>query len=287
VNLDTEPIPEAAALAGPALPRIVATDLDGTLLHSDHSVSDRTCAALKACVAAGIEVLLVTARPHRTVLDLARHIGCAATAICANGAAVLDVATGAVRLVHSFSIEQALAIVADLRSVLPPETGFALETGGEVFSEPAFRPGLISGHNAILAPDLGAARLAGGRYVKVLARNDASAADDLLTAARAALGDRAEASHSGGRGLVEVAPPGSTKAGTLAWHCALLGVQAAQVVAFGDMPNDLPMLTWAGAAYAVANAHADVLAVVDRVTASNDDDGVAVALEALLATAGA
>ena len=270
--------------SGAALPKLIATDLDGTLLRSDLSVSERTGSALKACAAAGIEVVLVTARPHRTVVELARQLGSVSTAICANGAAVLDVATGAADLVHAFQVEQALAIVAELRPAFSPRTGFALETGGQVFCEPGFRRGLISGDNAVVTEDLHLARPVGGRYVKVLARDDSANADDMVTAARALLGDRAEASQSGGRGLVEVAPRGATKAGTLAWHCAHLGIGAQDVVAFGDMPNDLPMLTWAGTAYAVANAHADVLAVVDRVTASNDEDGVAAALEALLGT---
>lgn len=269
---------------GSVLPKLIATDLDGTLLRSDHTVSERTCSALKACSAAGIEVVLVTARPHRTVLELARRIGCAATAICANGAAVLDVTSGVARLIHAFTVPQALAIVADLRPVLPRGTGFALETGAEVFSEPAFRPGAVSGHNRSLVEDLSLARPAGGRYVKVLARDDSADADGMVATARAVLGDRAEASQSGGRGLVEIAPRGATKAGTLAWHCARLGIAAKDVVTFGDMPNDLPMLTWAGIAYAVANAHADVLAAVDRVTRSNDEDGVAQALESLLAS---
>jgi hydroxymethylpyrimidine pyrophosphatase-like HAD family hydrolase len=65
--------------------------------------------------------------------------------------------------------------------------------------------------------------------------------------------------------------------------CADLGVDASQVVAVGDQPNDLPMLEWAGRSYAVANAHPEVLAAVDHVTASNDDDGVAQVLESLLA----
>jgi Cof subfamily protein (haloacid dehalogenase superfamily) len=268
--------------SGPALPKLIATDLDGTLLRSDRSVSDRTAATLKDCAAAGIEVVLVTARPHRTVGQLARELGSVSTAICANGAAVLDVATEAAELVHAFEVEQALAIVADLRPVFSPRTGFALETGGQVFCEPGFRPGLISGDGALVTEDLRLARPVGGRYVKVLARDDAANADDMVTAARAVLGDRAEPSQSGGRGLVEIAPRGATKAGTLAWLCARLGIAAQDVVAFGDMPNDLPMLTWAGTAYAVANAHTDVLSVVDRVTASNDEDGVAVALEAML-----
>ncbi|HEU5357168.1 MAG TPA: HAD family hydrolase [Actinocrinis sp.] len=267
---------------GPALPKLIATDLDGTLLRSDRSVSERTCAALKACAAAGIEVVLVTARPHRTVVDLAQRLGSVTTAICANGAAVLDVASAAAELVHSFQVEQALGIVAELRPVFSPRTGFALETGGQVFCEPEFRPGLISGDGAVVTEDLRLAQPVGDRYVKVLARDDLANADDMVAAARAVVGDRAEPSQSGGRGLVEIAPRGATKAGTLAWHCARLGIGAHDVVAFGDMPNDLPMLTWAGTAYAVANAHADVLAVVDRVTASNDEDGVAAALEALL-----
>lgn len=264
------------------VPRLIATDLDGTLLRSDMSVSDRTRAALKACCAAGLEVVIVTARPQRTVVELARQVGCITTAICANGAAVLDVATGASRFVHAFTVEQALDIVASLRPLLPPETGYALETGNEVYRDPAFRPGLISGSGSVVVRDVTEARPSDGRFVKVLARCDSVTADYLLAVARPVLDGRCEPSHSGGRGLLEIAPSGATKAGTLAWHSAKLGIADREVVAFGDMPNDLPMLTWAGTAYAVANAHPEVLAVVQRVTASNDEDGVAVALEELL-----
>jgi hydroxymethylpyrimidine pyrophosphatase-like HAD family hydrolase len=80
---------------------------------------------------------------------------------------------------------------------------------------------------------------------------------------------------------VEVAPPGITKAATLAVLCAELDITAREVVAFGDMPNDLPMLAWAGRSFAVANAHPQVLAVAEAVTASNDEDGVAQTLELL------
>ncbi len=154
-----------------------------------------------------------------------------------------------------------------------------------MFRDPAFRPGLVSGVGSILTDDLDGVRPASGGFVKVLARCESASADDLLTAARPALAGIAEPSHSGGRGLLEIGPPGATKSGALARHCAQLGVAASDVVAFGDAPNDLPMLTWAGTAYAVANAHADVLAAVgrDRITGSNDEDGVAAVLEALLA----
>ncbi|MDQ1715431.1 MAG: hypothetical protein QOC60_1376, partial [Frankiaceae bacterium] len=61
--------------------------------------------------------------------------------------------------------------------------------------------------------------------------------------------------------------------------CASFGVEAADVVAFGDVPNDLAMLRWAGHGVAVANAHPDVLAAADEITFDNDTDGVAAVLE--------
>ena len=83
--------------------------------------------------------------------------------------------------------------------------------------------------------------------------------------------------------LLEISAPGVTKASTLALVAADLGIRAEEVVAFGDMPNDLPMLAWAGTSYAVANAHPSVLAVADHIAPHHDDDGVAQALAALFA----
>jgi hypothetical protein len=74
-----------------------------------------------------------------------------------------------------------------------------------------------------------------------------------------------------------------TKASALGEWCAARGINSADVFAFGDMPNDLPMLAWSGRSFGVANAHPDVLDTVDEVCASNDDDGVAQVLEAVLA----
>jgi hypothetical protein len=73
-----------------------------------------------------------------------------------------------------------------------------------------------------------------------------------------------------------------TKAAALESWCDGLGIGAEDVWAFGDMPNDLPMIVWAGTAFAVANAHPDVIAAADHVCPSNDEDGVAQVLERLL-----
>jgi len=120
-----------------------------------------------------------------------------------------------------------------------------------------------------------------GPLTKLLVRHEDRTSDDLLAAARAAVGDLAELTHStpSGGALLEISASGVSKATTLARFCAGRGIDAADVLAFGDMPNDLPLLAWAGTPYAVANAHPDVLAAVERHTASNDDDGVAHVLE--------
>ena len=93
------------------------------------------------------------------------------------------------------------------------------------------------------------------------------------------MGERGHLAYSGAHGLAEINPRGVTKAVALEQWCGRLGIAAADVWAFGDMPNDLPMLRWAGVGYAVANAHPDVLAEADAVCPANDDDGVAATLE--------
>jgi len=99
------------------------------------------------------------------------------------------------------------------------------------------------------------------------------------------VGERAHVAFSGVGGLAEINARGVTKAVGLARWAAARGIDAAQVWAFGDMPNDLPMLRWAGRAIAVANAHPEVLAIVDEVCPSNDEDGVAIVVERLLESA--
>jgi HAD superfamily hydrolase (TIGR01484 family) len=115
--------------------------------------------------------------------------------------------------------------------------------------------------------------------VKLLVRHKAMDADALLAAAHAAVGDLATLTHSSTDGLLEVSATGVSKASGLAALAEQHGVPADRVVAFGDMPNDLPMLAWAGHGVAVANAHPEVLAIAAEVTARNDEDGVAQVLE--------
>ena len=115
--------------------------------------------------------------------------------------------------------------------------------------------------------------------VKLLARVEGTGSDELLAAARRAVGELGECTHSSADGLLEISAAGVSKASGLAALAEEWGVGAADVVAFGDMPNDLPMLAWAGHSVGMGNAHPEVLAAVDEVTATNDEDGVAQVLE--------
>lgn len=263
--------------------RCVATDLDGTLVRSDGTISARTAAALAAVEDAGIAVVLVTGRPPRWMHPVAEATQHRGLAVCANGALIYDL--HAERVVETFplGVEAAADVVAALRAAIAG-VAFGVERGEEGFGhEPAYEPRYTMPDGVVIAPmdEL----LAAGPPVKILVRHSSLHVDELLAAARDAVGvDVATITHSNlNDRLLEISAAGVSKASTLAKLCAERGIAAQEVVAFGDMPNDLPMLEWAGRSYAVANAHPEVLAAADSVTASNDEDGVAVVLESILA----
>ncbi|MEU4091164.1 Cof-type HAD-IIB family hydrolase [Streptomyces sp. NPDC026673] len=272
-----------ATLAAPA-PRLIATDLDGTLLRDDKTVSARTIAALADAEAAGIEVFFVTGRPARWMDVVAAHTAGHGMAICANGAAVYDLHRGR-RLLAAYPLDprDALAVVTILRGAVPG-TAFAVELTGGFAYEPEYPP-YAPTPDAVVAPveEL----LDGGRQgqpvLKLLAKHPSMDPDAFLRTARAAAGEHAEITRSSASALLEISGTGVSKATTLARCCADLGISAEEVVAFGDMPNDLPMLSWAGTSYAVANAHPDVLAATTHHTVANEQDGVARVIERILA----
>jgi hydroxymethylpyrimidine pyrophosphatase-like HAD family hydrolase len=105
--------------------------------------------------------------------------------------------------------------------------------------------------------------------------------DELAEAARQAAGGFVTVAMAG-EGIVELLPLGLSKATGLSLAARRLGVKAADTIAFGDMPNDIPMFAWAAYGVAMADAHEELKAVADEVTAANDEDGIAVVLERLL-----
>ncbi|MCA5892717.1 Cof-type HAD-IIB family hydrolase [Isoptericola sp. NEAU-Y5] len=287
--------------AGP-LPRLVATDLDGTLLTSGGTVSDRTRRALAAAEAAGVEVVFVTARPPRWLDTLSRYVGGHGRVICLGGAAVWDLDGGSALEVHGFAADDVQDLIKALRQAVPG-VALAVELVSGPFFDPAFpegEPDLPAGLRARPVEDALAAAGA-GTVTKLLAvRPDTpaqgfgvvqqghvedAAQDAFFHQVRSAVTGRAELHYSGAAGLAELLAPGVTKDVALARWCDRLDIDARDVWAFGDMPNDLPMLRWAGRGHAVANAHPDVLACADAVVGANDRDGVAAALEQALRSA--
>jgi Cof subfamily protein (haloacid dehalogenase superfamily) len=253
-------------------PKVVASDLDGTVVRSDGTFSDRTRTAIAAVEAAGASFVMVTGRPVRWMHAIAQQTGHRGLAVCANGALLYDLHTEEV--VRSWLLSAAAGhdVVRALREALPG-IAFAVERLHLGFAhEPAYRPRWDSTDPITQGP---VEQLLSDDVVKLLARHEELSSDELLAAARSAVPEGAELTHSSSDGLLEISAVGVSKASGLATVCAELSVDAADVVAFGDMPNDLPMLAWAGRGVAVANAHPEVLAAADEVTGSNDEDGVA------------
>ncbi|WP_327269595.1 HAD hydrolase family protein [Streptomyces sp. NBC_01218] len=265
-------------------PRLVATDLDGTLLRRDGTVSPRTLRALAGVRDAGAEIVVVTARPPRYLDLLADETGLTGTAVCSNGAVVYDLATRTVTASRPLALPTARRVAGLLAAELP-EVSFGIEAAGHIHFEPSFLLRFSGDPSAeSVLPTREALWQTGVPLAKLLAWSQRTDADTLRAVAERVAPQVAQYTHSGGRGLLEISAPGVTKAGTLALLCAERSLTAADVVAFGDMPNDLEVLRWAGAGYAMANAHPDVLAAAPHRTLSHEEDGVAVVLERLFGT---
>jgi hydroxymethylpyrimidine pyrophosphatase-like HAD family hydrolase len=264
-------------------PKLVASDVDGTLLDPMDVVTPRTVAAIAATRTAGTPFVLVSGRPPRWIPSVASAAGVDGYAVCANGAVLYDIAADRMLGAHLLEPELLAALAHALAAALPDsrvatervgETSLAMD-GREFATEAGYRhpwPG-DNIHAATRAEVLG------HPAVKLLVRHVGMTSDELAAAAEDILGDVVDITYSSSIGMIEMSVRGVTKGTGLAEVADRYGVAAADVVAFGDMPNDVPMLRWAGHGVAMANAHADLLAVADEVTASNAEDGVAQVLE--------
>jgi HAD superfamily hydrolase (TIGR01484 family) len=276
--------------------RLVATDLDGTLLGASGLISDFTRRTLRQVQDAGVHLVFVTGRPPRWMDALVEATGHRGTAICANGAVVYDFAEQQVEAVRAMDAATALEVARRLRELVP-SIAFAVErveadrrSDVEFGREPHYVPRWPWPEAPWRAPidDL----VADGGVIKLLARvpdegaasmRSTEDADELLTRAEKALVGVATPTHSNPRDrLLEISALGVTKASALAELSVAYGIAASEVIAFGDQPNDLAMLAWAGRSVAVANAHPAVLAAVDEHAPSVDDDGVAHTLHRVL-----
>lgn len=264
--------------------RLIATDIDGTLLGPHEAVTQRTIEALRAAHQAGVEVVAATGRSHWSAVPLIEPVGCIRWLLASNGATLFDLSAGKV-------VEQSLldrTIVRALAAKLNTEfagLGFSWENAEGVYQDEAFRA-----IRSTAFPSRKIARRSPGVFepgaddlAKMMVLHPTLADGEWLEASRPHI--PAELSFAtSGLGFVEITSARADKAIALAALCDRLGIDQQQTIAFGDQVNDLGMLRWAGRGYAMANAHDEAVEAASHRAPHHHDDGVAHIVEQLLAS---
>lgn len=270
-------------VSGSESPALVATDLDGTLLRDDKTVSTFTRDVLRKVAAAGIPVVPVTARQPYGLFPIAQAIGVEGPAICANGAVVVDIASGEVLLSRAIPANVVRQLIQAVRREDPRVLFAAIGPQGEWFrAEEAYAAAskFTDHHRTRAEMEIVDEDGLVADCSKVVLRCPGEAAEATLERLRAVLG-RCHATTSGAP-FVEIMAEGVSKSSALAALCEQRGVPAKRVWAFGDAANDVDMLSWAGRAFAVAGACDEVRAIADEIIGSNDNDAVARQLAVLI-----
>jgi len=266
-----------------SFPRLVATDLDGTIVRFDGGISARTVNAINGARAKGAIIYFVTGRPPRWLSDVTAAFGVKGvpTTICGNGALVFDIASDTVVYENLLPPEIAIETVQALRGHIVDAT-FACDLGDDFRREKRYHArwdvdmdeeGVQSIEEAIVSP-----------LLKLLVRcaSNALTSDEMLEIAQTEVGSLVEVTHSNpSDSLLEISALGVNKGSTLARMAATHGISAAECVAFGDNPNDVSMLKWSGRSWAVGGAHRDAKAAAKYIAGECDDDGVAQVIEEL------
>ncbi|MDT8910273.1 HAD family hydrolase [Amycolatopsis sp. PS_44_ISF1] len=263
---------------------MIASDVDGTLLGPAEVVTDRTVSAVGRVQGDGVPFVLCTGRPPRWIAPIAQPLGLTGYAVCANGAVLLDIGADRVTAVHG---ELAPELLHDLASAMDkalPGCRLAAERIGTGEVDHDMR-------NFVIEPDYHnpwgnhegrttmRAEVLGHPAIKLLISHRELRSAEMAEAARAVFGTAVDVTYSSSGGLIEVSAHGITKATGLADLAERFSVPAEDVIAFGDMPNDVEMLTWAGHGVAMADGHPAVLEAADEVTGPAGEDGVAAVLE--------
>ncbi|MGW0004265.1 Cof-type HAD-IIB family hydrolase [Nocardia grenadensis] len=264
-------------------PELVASDVDGTLIDPYERVSARTRAAVAALIADGVPFVLATGRPPRWIAPVVAGLGFAPLCVCGNGAVLYDAETDKVLGASVLDVET-LGWIADIAEKVLPGCGLAAERIGasahdaatpQFVSSPQYEHAWLNPDDTAVARD----EVIDSPAIKMLIRLPGARSGDMAVTLAAHIGDRADITYSTEHGLIEISALGVTKASGLRTLGERLGVDPADMVAFGDMPNDIPMLRMVGRGVAMGHAHPEALAAADEITGSNSEDGVAQVLE--------
>ncbi|MGP6175255.1 HAD family hydrolase [Corynebacterium sp. A21] len=268
-------------------PRLVASDIDGTLLNSQDRVIPRLREVITRLGGTGAHLTLATGRPHRWLAPVLEQLPVRPVCVCANGAVLYDSASD--RVLRSHLVEPAVmtAVVATANEALAEfgGVGVAVERVGEgAFDHEAKYFAVAPNYlPAWEAPDCSVEdeeAVLAQPAVKLLLRNENLNAEQMYALVSPMIDEaQAHVTFSMSEGLLEVAAPGVTKALGVELLGEYYDVPQAETICFGDMPNDIEMLRWAGIGVAMGNARPEVKAAADHVTTTNDEGGVAQVLE--------
>ncbi|KXU17246.1 HAD family hydrolase [Corynebacterium sp. HMSC08C04] len=268
-------------------PRLIASDIDGTLLDKNHRVTKRNREVIARAVASGAYFALSTGRPFRWIAPVLEQLPVRPVCVTSNGAVIYDSAEDKLLNVHALSPAAITEVIAVAQEVLDPlgGAGFGAERGGtsladpveELFVvEPRYSENALFDGFGVVSID----ELAAEPAVKLLIRNTQFSAPELYDLIAPRVDPTvAHVTYSMTEGILEVAAPNVTKRKGVSWLAENFGIERSDIIAFGDMPNDIEMLSWVGRGVAMGNAHPAVKEAADEVTMANHQSGVAKVLE--------
>jgi len=267
--------------------RLIASDLDGTFLQTGGTVSPENVAAISRAHANGLETIFVTGRPTRWMRQITEMTGHEGLALVCNGALLMDLKTQETIYAELLSADAGLQAAAALQE-LDPDISFAVELDRHEVSflvDDKYKPRweIKNTPPATEVEDMFATEI----VVKLLARPSdriQQNADEFLVEAQKALDGIVDVTHSNFMDLmIEMSALGINKGSGLEKFAISKSMTATDVAAIGDMPNDVPMVKWAGRGAAVENAHEWVKTAATEHVPSNDDHGVSVFIDRILA----
>jgi len=257
--------------------KLIALDLDGTILNEDMTISPRVRRALAAAQAQGVHVTLASGRSYPSMRRWATELGITAPLVTYQGAEVVDPQTHRTLLQRSFS----RVLVPELRDFARHhDLSLTLYADGRIYVEnkresDAFYDQWF-GLPFRIVPDL--AEAAQAEPIKFLIIGQGPDLDALRPLVERRFGERMQIVRSHAYFLEGLAL-GADKGAALAWVADQLGVHREETMAVGDSGNDIAMVAWAGVGIAMGNAIDEVKRVSDWVAPSMDADGAAVAIE--------
>lgn len=263
--------------------KLIASDLDGTLIGHDFRFRPRTLRALKSAAEAGIDIVFVTGRPQRWLDPLRDQLSHDSYAICSNGAIVYHMGEDAIEATYLTDMSAVAAVHPVLAREFPGAT-FTLETLDTVYIQGPYEMTPVLEGASIIAGEYGEILQRKEGVVKYLMSLPGANPEELYERTLPLVSDHLALTLGiKGEPLMEMSAKNVNKGTTLETFTRQRGIAPGEVAAFGDMLNDLEMLTWAGAGYAMESGSNRLKEAVGRTCPAFDEDGVAQIIEEIVA----